>query len=784
MLAAYFFLVARSSPAVAALSALGFFGVSIVPLHAVYLTSETFNAACVTFAYFCWCYKEVAPPRRDRWTAWLWRPTSDVVAAGLLGLATFSKPSHALLIAPVVLLAAGRRRLRHGSLIAVVFVAVVAAGFGLNLAVTGELNYQGGDRKIFYGTYPFEQPGATFDSRGISMTTNAVDEEAWRVGFLSLMPRNLGYFLVGRHFGLLPFFFPGVVAIALFLAARRERLPWHWWTLGAVALSVVVLSGTMPYTWSGGGGPPGNRYFLSIYPVLLFLTPPMTSFVPAIVAWAGGAAFVAHILMNPFVAAKQPYLSPERGLLRALPVELTMVDDLPISLDRFRHRLEYRSDPDLLLSLLDRNVQRSGPLDLWVAGKSRADIIVRSGQCLSSMEVTLRSPVANRVTVRFGGDEATTDLGSGSRLGSCSLRPVCMFAAGGSICCRSEPPPGSFRASLCRARATSGFSARSSPCSRASSPNALRVDADQQLIPAEPEHSYSIAVGQRSSGPVSEQTLEGRGRPGPLYRSIDGEAVPAYALLVAAEWKRVAARQNADAARFRHAKGTRPRYELRASAVVAEEYAGRVNRPNQPVDQDAASGPPFPEGPGKHYDRVQPARSPDNGGKWLTVANLRVAAERQDFQAFGGDDLAPGDQQQPRAGIALGHQALRLAGLVKRPDVAGNASGRVTKPPKIVHARRFGEQQPPRILGRRPASARGAPEIGERAVEEAITVEARVVVNMAVYQERPADDVRLRVEQPLHETRRRESSGPPRPGRGAPDCCENRALVGRAVPSF
>ena len=413
VLAAYFFLAARSSPAVAVISALGFFGVSIVPLHAVYLTSETFNAACVTFAYFCWCYKEVAPPRRGRWTAWLWRPTSDVVAAVLLGLATFSKPSHALLIAPVVLLAAGRWRLRHGSLIAVVFVAVVAAGFGLNLAVTGELNYQGGDRKTFYGTYPLEQPAATFDSRGISMTTNAVDEEAWRVGFLSLMPRNLGYFLVGRHFGLLPFFFPGVVAISLFLLARRERLPWHWCTLGAVALSVVVLSGTMPYSWSGGGGPPGNRYFLSIYPALLFLVPPMTSFLPAIVAWAGGAAFIAHILMNPFVAAKQPYLSPERGLLRALPVELTMIDDLPIALDRFRHRLEYRSDPDLLLSLLDHNVQRSGPLDLWVAGKSRADVVVRSGRCLSSLEVTLRSPVPNRVAVRFGGDEATIDLSPG-----------------------------------------------------------------------------------------------------------------------------------------------------------------------------------------------------------------------------------------------------------------------------------------------------------------------------------------------------------------------------------
>ena len=125
----------------------------------------------------------------------------------------------------------------------------------------------------------------------------------------------------------------------------------------------------------------------------------------------------------------------------------------------------------------------------------------------------------------------------------------------------------------------------------------------------------------------------------------------------------------------------------------------------------------------------------------MAVANLRVAAEREDFQAFGGDDLAPGDQQQPCVPITLGHQALRFAGSVERPDVAGGVSGRVAKSPKVVHARRLGEQQPTRILGRRPASARGTPEIGERAVEETITVEIRVIVDMAVDQEPPADDV-------------------------------------------
>ena len=426
---AYLFVASRAPRDVAVLFALAFFGVSIVPVHAVFLSSETFNAACVTFAFFCWFYKEVAPPRHGRWTSWLWGLPSDVVGAVLLGLATFSKPTHALLILPPVMLAAGRWRLGRGFLIGTVFVAVAAGGFAVNAGISGELNYQGGVRKTFYGSYPFEHPGATFDNRGISMTSNEVDEEAWRIGFLSLLPTNLRYFLVGRHFGFLPFFFPGVVVLALFLRARREWTLWQWSTLCAVAASVVILGGTMPYSWSGGGGPPGNRYFLSIYPALLFLTPRFASMAPSIVAWVGGALFTAHIVMNPFVAAKQPYLNTERGLLRALPVELTMVDDLPIALNRRRHRINYRSDPALLVSLLDRNVYDSGSPDLWVAGNARTDIVVRSGECLSSLEVMLRSPVANEVEVHFGGDTARADLNPGVET-RVSLEPSGIYVRG------------------------------------------------------------------------------------------------------------------------------------------------------------------------------------------------------------------------------------------------------------------------------------------------------------------------------------------------------------------
>ena len=409
--AAYAFVAARSRPGAALVYVLAFFGVSIVPVHAVFLSSDFFHVAAVTFAYFLWCYKEVAPPRDGPWGAFLRGPASDITAAVILGLITFSKPSHLFLIVPLLALAAHRRRFTHAGAIGIVFAAVTAGGFLSNAAISGELNYQGGNRKIFFDTYPFERPEATFDTLGIEMTTNEViiDEPSLARSAV-MLAQNVGYFAVGRHFGFVPFFFPGVVAVALFLWTRRDRRSWQWLTLGIAAFTAVGLAAYMPYTWSGGGGPPGNRYFLSIYPVLLFLTPPLTSFTPAVAAFAGGTAFIAHVLINPFSAAKEPYLIAERGLLRALPVELTMINDLPVSLDRRRSRITYESEPELMLYLLDHNVHPSSLTEFWVNARRRGDVILRSPQRLEAVTVTITSPIPNRATVSVGGDSATLVL--------------------------------------------------------------------------------------------------------------------------------------------------------------------------------------------------------------------------------------------------------------------------------------------------------------------------------------------------------------------------------------
>ena len=420
----YLFLTARSAKWLALAYTLGFFGVSIVPLYAVYMTSDLFNVAIVFYAYFLWFYKEVAS-RQHVFGGYLHGRWTDIAAAALLGVATFSKPTNVLLIGPPIFLAWWRGRFRAGVEIGAVFGFVGAAGLGITALFMGELNrdlslleflfiFQGGDRKIFYGTFPFENPGATFEALGIGMTTNTfvVEERLGLSEFFGLLGTNLSYFLVGRHFGFLPFFFPGVVAIWFFLRQGIERTVWGWAILGTVAVAAVSLVIYMPYTWSGGGGPAGNRYYMSFYPAFFFLTPPLIGGGAAIVAWLGGGLFTAHIMLNPFVSADQPYHYVERGILRALPVELTMVNDLPINLDASRSRVEY-GEPTVLLYYLDHNAYRPERPGIWIAARKRADIIVRSGPPLMNVTLKLMSPVANTVFVRMGGTKHKVELDPG-----------------------------------------------------------------------------------------------------------------------------------------------------------------------------------------------------------------------------------------------------------------------------------------------------------------------------------------------------------------------------------
>ena len=440
-LCAYAYLAARSHPVAALMFAVAFIFVSVAPVYVVQLSPDFFNFAIVLIAYFFWCYKEVAGPAPlavvGRWrTRWLLSPASDIVAAVLLGVATFSKPTHMMLIAPLLASTLLRRQPRRTLMIGSVFAVVTAGLFAVNIGVTGEWNYQGGVRKTFYsgegGGFPFQSDSQVFDTVGLDRTTNEVPLEvlASRDAFVDVFRHNLAYFFVGRHTGFAVYFFPGMMAMFLFLAATRDRAVWQWLTLGAALGSAVVLLLYMPFTYSGGGGPIGNRYFLGTYGLFLFLVPPLQTAVPGLVAMAISALFVAPIVSNPFFAATHPAEHSKTGLFRHLPIELTMVNDLPVNVTPTRTRQPLGGTPPVFAYFLDDGVYNREGDAFWVRGESSADILLRAPisiettanvsprQSLRIEKLTVfleTGPKANRVRVSSGVDSRTVDMPAGTQ---------------------------------------------------------------------------------------------------------------------------------------------------------------------------------------------------------------------------------------------------------------------------------------------------------------------------------------------------------------------------------
>ena len=189
------------------------------------------------------------------------------------------------------------------------------------------------------------------------------------------------------------------------LWSRRRCDDWRIVTFAGFVLAAIVLLLVLPFTWSGGGGPPGNRYALSAYPVLLFLMPPMVSLAPGLVTWLVGALFTARMLVSPFAAAKFTWELYERGMPRRLPVELPMSQDLPVALAQpMRSPIPY-SDPGLRLSFLDQNAWPPEPPGMWISGSGLAEIIFRAERPVRHLLVEAESRIRTTVTVSLGAGE-------------------------------------------------------------------------------------------------------------------------------------------------------------------------------------------------------------------------------------------------------------------------------------------------------------------------------------------------------------------------------------------
>jgi hypothetical protein len=164
----------------------------------------------------------------------------------------------------------------------------------------------------------------------------------------------------------------------LFLLGARQRLLWQWLALAAGLGSAMALILYMPYSYSGGGGPVGNRYYLGVYPVFLYVVPPLTGLTAPIVAVLGGAIFTAQLVTNPFTVSFRPAEHVKSGPYRWLPAEMTLLNDLPMNVTRQKVKQPLGGVPPVSAYFLDDNVFPPEGDAFWVRGRSRAELMLRA----------------------------------------------------------------------------------------------------------------------------------------------------------------------------------------------------------------------------------------------------------------------------------------------------------------------------------------------------------------------------------------------------------------------
>ncbi len=236
--------------------------------------------------------------------------------------------------------------------------------FAGNAAITGEFNYQGGDRKTFYSFtgFPFANDRETFENIGPSGRREAVllGDVLVNRHTLTVFRHNLVYFVVGRFSGL----------GAVLLSRRREPAAVSRRRRGASrgngssgrrsSVAALVLLLLTPFTYSGGGGPVGNRYFLSFYPLFLFLTPALAR--PRTVRSSRSRSARCsrrRLSCNPFYSSFNPGEHAKSGPLRWLPIELTLLNDLPMAAHPDRSKRLLGGTPPVLAYFPGRQRIRS-----------------------------------------------------------------------------------------------------------------------------------------------------------------------------------------------------------------------------------------------------------------------------------------------------------------------------------------------------------------------------------------------------------------------------------------
>lgn len=415
-----------------------FFFASVAMVYFLWLSPDFFNLFLVFCVLFLWLYKYQAlrrpqqpPVLPARLHHFFLSPWSDFLAAGLAAVAVFSKPPNIVVMGPLVLhLLLQKKWIRTGSVI-LIFLAVSALFWGSNYYITGDWNYQGGNRKTFYGEggYPLEKEHLTFERAvGGVMTSEGYAEKHLYPPRVFI--RNIFYYFFGRFTGLTWYYFPAVLALILFFMRRKS--PYQWMLLAALAGEILIYIVLMPDNYNGGGGALANRYFLSIYPFFLFLPGLERKPKELGISWAAASFFVAQILVSPLQHSHFPATHAKKFPFTLMPVEMTLINNLPTNTNPAAQRQPVGMEYTWLYFLDDNFIPRTTSAlesrGFYTRGPHEADMILKTFYPIKKVTFRfLNNPrMSNTITVRFGGESKKITLGSLQR-GALTFTPKRVF---------------------------------------------------------------------------------------------------------------------------------------------------------------------------------------------------------------------------------------------------------------------------------------------------------------------------------------------------------------------
>ena len=366
----------------------GFFFASVTFVYVFWIQPEVFDMTVVFFALLAWQVVR----RREGWS---WRePLALALAGGLLAAGFASREPLAVFALPIGVDLLWQRRWK--GLAAFVVPALVAAALlvGVQWKLTGHPSpYRDVQRRSFDATFPLE-PGApdlwelyrgtSFGSwSGLAIETNP-----------RVLARDVEYFFLGRHVGLLAYFPFALFVLGLYLVGPWDRS--RHLLLVAVVAYCAALFVMRPHNFQGGAGFLGNRYFATVYPALLFLPGRLRGGRSLVLPYLAAGLWTAAV-----VAVPVQQVAPEFGLqvhtrmptFQALPLELTL-----LAQGRIPGFYQRGWPPGVwIVPKDDFSAQENHPRGVWVRGDSRSEVVIVTPRPVDSVRFTAFSPLPDQL---------------------------------------------------------------------------------------------------------------------------------------------------------------------------------------------------------------------------------------------------------------------------------------------------------------------------------------------------------------------------------------------------